>query len=78
MSDHILEEHLAAKLGLSPEELHSFEVQGVIHCKIKNGNRYYSSRDFYRLKGILHHMRNKGLSLQDARAKVGLATTTAN
>ena len=78
MPDHILEEHLAAKLGLSPEELHSFEVQGVIHCKIKNGNTYYSSQDFYRLKGLLHYMRNKGLNLQEARAKVGLTTMTTN
>ena len=78
MPDYMLEEHLVGKLSLSPEELRSFEVQGVIHCKRKNGNRYYSSRDFYRLKSILHHMRNKGLSLQEARAKVGLATVTAN
>jgi hypothetical protein len=27
-------------------------------------------REFYRLKGVLHYMRNHGLSLEEARAKV--------
>ena len=70
MPDYILEEHLSDKLGLSEKDLLYFESRGVIRGELKNGNTYYSSRDFYRLKGVLHYMRNKGLSLEEAQAQV--------
>jgi hypothetical protein len=31
-------------------------------------------REFYRLKGVLHYMRNHGLSLEEARAKMSGST----
>jgi len=70
MPEYFLAEHLAAKMGLSNEGLASFEAKGVIRAVVKNGRTYYSSRDFYRLKGVLHFMRDKGLSLEAARARV--------
>jgi len=70
MPDFFLAEHLAAKLGLSQKELSDFEARGVIRRVAKNGHTYYSSQDFYRLKGVLHFMRNKGLSVEAARAWV--------
>jgi DNA-binding transcriptional MerR regulator len=73
MPEYILAELLATKLGLSPEELRSFEAKGVIRPVAKNGRAYYSSRDWYRLKGVLHFMRDKGLSLEEARARVEAA-----
>ena len=70
MPEYFLAEHLAARLGLSKEALASFEAKRAIRGVVKNGRTYYSSRDFYRLKGVLHFMRDKGLSLGAARARV--------
>ncbi len=75
MPDYILEDHLIQKLELSPMDLQRFEQRGIIQGVEKNGYVFYSSREFYRLKGVLHYMRNQGLSLDDARAKVDLVTT---
>jgi DNA-binding transcriptional MerR regulator len=70
MPDYFLAEQLAAKLGLPVNELADFEARGVIKHVEKSGRTFYSSRDFYRLKGVLHFMRNKGFSLDKARAQV--------
>lgn len=80
MPDYILSEHLATKLGLSEDELRNFEKRRVIHAEKKNGAIYYSSREIYKLKGVLHFMRKKGLSLEEARERVitsfGVVSTT--
>lgn len=70
MPDYFLADSLATKLGLGWKELQEYEARGVIHSVIKEGRTYYSSQDFYRLKGILHFTRNKGLSLEEAQARV--------
>lgn len=70
MADYFLAEHFAAKLGLSQKELSDFEARGMIRRVAKNGRTYYSSQDFYRLKGVLHFIRNKRLSIEAARARV--------
>ena len=75
MPDYILEDHLIQRLELSPMDLQGFEQRGIIQGVEKNGYVFYSSREFYRLKGVLHYMRNQGLSLDEARAKVDLVTT---
>jgi DNA-binding transcriptional MerR regulator len=70
MPDYYLSEHLAAKLGLSLEELLRYEAQGVIKRIVRKGRTYYSSQDAYRLRGVLDLMRKKGLDLEEARARV--------
>jgi len=70
MADYFLAEQFAAKLGLSQEELMRFEAQGIIRGVAKNGRMYYSSRDLYRLKAILHLVNDKGLTLEKARSRV--------
>ena len=70
MADYFLAEHFAAKLGLSQKELSDFEARGVIRRVAKNARTYYSSQDFYRLKAVLHFIRNKRLSVEAARAWV--------
>jgi DNA-binding transcriptional MerR regulator len=75
MPDYILEDHLIQRLELSPMDVQRFEQTGIIQGVEKNGHVFYSSREFYRLKGVLHYMRNQGLSLDEARAKVDLVTT---
>ena len=70
MPDYILAEHFAAKLGLSQEELADFEAKGVIRRVVKNKRTYCSSRDFYRLRAILHLVQDKGVSLEKARSRI--------
>lgn len=70
MPEFLLAEHLAMKLELQPVELPQFEQKGIIKAVNKNGHTYYSAKDVYRLKGVLHFMRNDGLSLDDAYDRV--------
>ncbi len=70
MPEFLLAEQLAAKLDLDSTDLPRFESQGILKPVTKNGHTYYSSRDFYRLKGILHFMREKGLSIEEAQDRV--------
>ena len=70
MPEFLLAELLADKLNLQTSELGPFEAQGILKPVSKNGRTYYSSRDFYRLKGVLHFMREKGLSLDEAHDRV--------
>jgi hypothetical protein len=70
MSEFLLAEQLTAKLNLTESELPQFEAQGIIKPVTKNGHIYYSSRDFYRLKGVLFFMRDQGLSLEDAQDRL--------
>jgi DNA-binding transcriptional MerR regulator len=70
MPEFLLAELLAAKLELDTTDLPQFEAQGIIKAVKKNGRTYYSSRDFYRLKGVLHFMRSKGLSVEEAQDRV--------
>ena len=70
MGDYLLANQLAAKCGLSEEEVRASEERGVIRGLTKNSYRYYSARDCYRLRGILRLMRDKGLPLAKAQALV--------
>lgn len=70
MPEFILAAHLAAKLELSEAELPQYERQGILKPVNKNGNTYYSAKDFYRLKGVLHFVREKGLTADEAFDRV--------
>jgi len=70
MPEFLLAELLASKLDLAVDELPAFEAQGILKPVSKNGRIYYSSRDFYRLKGVLHFMRTNGLSVEEAQDRV--------
>lgn len=70
LADYLRPEQLAARFGLSEEELQRFDSEGVIRAISKNGYKYYSVRECHRLRAILRLMRDKGLSLAQARAQV--------
>ena len=70
LADYLRPEQLAARLGLSEEELQRFDNVGIIRAIEKNGYKYYAVRECHRLRAILHLMRDKGLPLADARAQV--------
>ncbi len=76
MSEFILAQHFAAKLNMEESALPEFVQQGIIKPVKKNGNTYFSQRDLYRLKGVLHFMEN-GLSADEAFDRI-LNPVTAN
>ncbi|MBZ5547083.1 MAG: helix-turn-helix domain-containing protein [Acidobacteriia bacterium] len=62
-------EHLLDKLQISARELSNFEHEGIVKGIAKAGRVFYSSRDLYRLKGILLFM-SRGLTLEEAQRRV--------
>lgn len=59
-------EHLFNKLKISAIELRKFEEKGIVQGISKAGRVFYSSRDMYRLRGVLSLM-SRGLPLDEAR-----------
>lgn len=70
MSEFMLAQHFAAKLNLEESKLPDFVQQGIIKPVKKNGNTYFSAGDLYRLKGVLHFMREKGISADEALDRI--------
>lgn len=62
-------EHLLDKLQISAEELSDLEQKGIVKGIARTGRVFYSSRDLYRLKGILLFM-TRGLTLEEAQRQV--------
>ena len=62
-------EHLLDKLQISAEELSDLEQKGIVKGIARAGRVFYSSRDLYRLKGILFFM-TRGLTLEEAQRQV--------
>ena len=62
-------EHLLHKLQISAAELSDFEQKGIIKGIPKAGRIFYSSRDMYRLRGILLFV-TRGLPLEEATRRV--------
>lgn len=62
-------EHILDKLQISAKELSEFEQKGVVKGIAKAGRVFHSSRDLYRLKGIMVFM-TRGLTLEEAQRRV--------
>ena len=62
-------EHLLDKLQISAQELSDLEQKGIVKGIARAGRVFYSSRDLYRLKGILLFM-TRGLTLEEAQRRV--------
>ena len=62
-------EHLLDKLQISARELSDLEKKGIVKGIVRAGRVFYSSRDLYRLKGILLFM-TRGLTLEEAQSRV--------
>ncbi len=62
-------EHLLDKLQISAQELSDLEEKGIVKGIARAGRVFYSSRDLYRLKGILLFM-SRGLTLEGAQRRV--------
>jgi len=62
-------EHLLDRLKISAQELSDLEKKGIVKGIARAGHVFYSSRDLYRLKGILLFM-TRGLTLEEAQRRV--------
>ena len=62
-------ERLLDKLQISAQELSDLEQKGIVKGVARAGRVFYSSRDLYRLKGILLFM-TRGLTLEEAQRRV--------
>jgi DNA-binding transcriptional MerR regulator len=62
-------EHLLDKLQISAPELSDLEKKGIVKGIARAGRVFYSSRDLYRLKGILLFI-TRGLTLEEAQRRV--------
>jgi DNA-binding transcriptional MerR regulator len=62
-------EHLLDRLQISALELRDLEEKGIVKGIARAGRVFYSSRDLYRLKGILLFM-SRGLTLEEAQRRV--------
>jgi DNA-binding transcriptional MerR regulator len=62
-------EHLLDRLHISAQELRDLEEKGIVKGIARAGRVFYSSRDLYRLKGILLFM-SRGLTLEEAQRRV--------
>jgi DNA-binding transcriptional MerR regulator len=58
------------RIGLTAAEVNDYETRGIIQSTAKGANRFYSLREVYRMKGILHFIRTEGLSPEAAAAKI--------
>ncbi len=61
--------HRVGLLQISAQELSDLEQKGIVKGIARAGRVFYSSRDLYRLKGILLFM-TRGLTLEEAQRRV--------
>ena len=68
MGDYFTSRQLSQKLGITESELQALESIGHLQATInkKNGGRYYSGRQAYRLRAALHLARQQELTLREA------------
>jgi len=62
-------EQLHDKLQMSRNQLTEFEQKGIVTGTVKAGRVFYTSRDMYRLRGILVIL-GRGLALEEALRRV--------
>jgi DNA-binding transcriptional MerR regulator len=66
---HFPAERFLDKLQISAQELSDLEQKGIVKGVARAGRVFYSSRDLYRLKGILLFL-TRGLTLEEAQKRV--------
>jgi DNA-binding transcriptional MerR regulator len=62
----ILDQYLREWLDVSEEELRFLEDKDVMNPIGKDGRIFFSDKDVYRARGILHFMRAENLNFEDA------------
>lgn len=70
MADYYTLEQLVLKVGISDGEIAELESRGLLRPKLKDGRRFFSSREAHQLQAALRLARKQKLTLEKAFAKV--------
>ncbi len=70
MADYYPSQQLAQKLDLDESTIAKLEAHGVLQPTIKNGQRFFSSRQEFLLRAALRLSRKNKIGLEEAFAKV--------
>jgi DNA-binding transcriptional MerR regulator len=83
VADYYTPAQLALKLGITEAQITELESKGLLHPKLKDGRRFFSSHQVYELRLALRLADKQKLTLKKAFAKVAYlrlckACTTVN
>ena len=70
MTDYYTPAQLALKLGTTEAQIRELESKGLLHPKLKDGRRFFSSRQAHHLQAALQLARKEKLSLEKAFARI--------
>jgi hypothetical protein len=70
VADYYTCPQLALKLGISEVEIAELESKDLLHAKLKDGRRFFSSRQAHGLQVALRLARKQRVSLEHAFARV--------
>jgi DNA-binding transcriptional MerR regulator len=70
MADYYTPAQLSLKLGIGEAQITELESKGLLHPKLKDGRRFYSSHQAYELHLALRLARKQKLNLEKALARV--------
>ena len=70
MADYYTSEQLAQKLGIAEAAIAELEAKGLLQPIVKDGRKFFSSRQAYRLRAALRLARKQKLSLEEAFARM--------
>ena len=66
----ISEDNASRQVGLTHAELKELDQNGMISGVEKNGHKFYSTREIYRIRAIQFLMKTKSLTVDQARQEV--------
>lgn len=70
MADYYTPAQLALKIGISETQIAELESNGSLHPKLKNGRRFFSSRQAHDLQVALRLARKQRVTLEQALARI--------
>jgi DNA-binding transcriptional MerR regulator len=70
VADYYTLPQLALKVGISEVQIAELESKGLLHPKLKNRKRFFSSSQAHALTVALRLGRNQGVSLEQAFVRV--------
>jgi DNA-binding transcriptional MerR regulator len=70
VADYYTPAQLALKVGISEAQIAELESKGLLHPKLKDGRRFFSSHQGYELRLALRLARKQKLTLETAFARV--------
>jgi DNA-binding transcriptional MerR regulator len=70
VADYYTPAQLALKLGITEAQIAELESKGLLHPRLKDGRRFYSSHQAYELHLALRLARKQKLTLEKAIPRV--------